>query len=342
MKSPAVSLKDLFFQGSANKSSLKKSTNERPFAAMLSKEISDHVHSWRFIVLIAIIALTFMASIYASAGNLRSAVGNVNDPDHNFLYLKLLTATDNSIPPFHVLLSFLAPLLGIGLGFDAVNSEQNSGTLSRLMAQPIYRDNLLLAKFSSSLILIGSLFLVLVFLMLGGGLLWTGVRMEPQEILRIMTFIGITIVYVAFWLSLSILLSIAFKQSATSALTAIGFWLFFTIFYQILVTVIVKAILPNPAELSSQQVASYNDFILNILRVSPNQLYTDASTTLLIPSVRSLGPLTMEQMAGAIPSPLPFRESLLIVWPQVSGLLASTISCFALSYYLFMRREIRS
>jgi ABC-2 type transport system permease protein len=94
--------------------------------------------------------------------------------------------------------------------------------------------------------------------------------------------------------------------------------------------------------LSQAEVISYNELILNLLRVAPNQLYTDAITTLLMPSVRSLGPITMEQMAGAIPSPLPFKESVMIVWPQVSGLLASTVSCFALAYYLFMRREIRS
>jgi ABC-2 type transport system permease protein len=50
----------------------------------------------------------------------------------------------------------------------------------------------------------------------------------------------------------------------------------------------------------------------------------------------------MEQMSGAIPTPLPFGQSLMIVWPQVSGLIAATMVCFALSYYLFMRREIRS
>ncbi|WP_262483003.1 hypothetical protein [Arsenicibacter rosenii] len=43
-------------------------------------------------------------------------------------------------------------------------------------------------------------------------------------------------------------------------------------------------------------------------------------------------------MAGAIPTPLPFRERLLIVWPQVSGLLATTVVCFALAYPSFMRR----
>jgi ABC-2 type transport system permease protein len=81
---------------------------------------------------------------------------------------------------------------------------------------------------------------------------------------------------------------------------------------------------------------------MTFLRFVPSQLYTDATTTLLMPSVRSLGPLTMEQMAGAIPSPLSLRESLLVVWPQVSGLIAATVVCFAVSYYIFMRREIRT
>lgn len=312
------------------------------FGVMVHKEIADHIRSWRFTVLVGLIVLTFMASMYVSLGNIKSAVGNSDDPDRIFLYLKLLTTTDNSIPPFHVFLGFLAPLLGISLGFDAINSEQNGGTLTRLMAQPIYRDNLLFAKFVSALIIVSSLFIALALLMIGGGLLLTGVRVEPQEMLRVMGFVAISIIYVAFWLSISILLSIKFKQAATSALTAIGIWLFFTIFYPIVVNLALRAVLPDPAFLAPAEIAAYNELIINVMRLSPNQLYTDATTTLLMPSVRSLGPVNMEQMARAIPSPLPFKESLLIVWPQVSGLLASTVVCFALAYALFMRREIRS
>lgn len=319
-----------------------RSDETGPFGVMVHKEIADHIRSWRFAVLIALIVLTFIAAMYVSITNIKQAMGNINDPDHAFLYLKLLTTTDSSIPPFHVFLSFLAPLLGISLGFDAINSEQNSGTLTRLMAQPIYRDNLLLAKFISGLAIISSLFLALALLMIGGGLILTGVRIEPQELLRILGFIIITIAYVAFWLGLSIMLSILFKQAATSALAAIGIWLFFTIFYQIVINLVLRSFLPDPAALSQEQVVSYNEVILNLLRIAPSQLYTDAVTTLLMPSVRSLGPVTMEQMSGAIPAPLPFKESVMVVWPQVSGLIASTITCFALTYYLFMRREIRS
>ncbi|OCX52269.1 ABC transporter permease [Mucilaginibacter sp. PPCGB 2223] len=309
---------------------------------MVRKEITDHIRSWRFAILIGLIILTFVASLYVSLSNIKAAIGNVNDPDHTFLYLKLLTTTDNSIPPFHIFLSFLAPLLGISMGFDAINAEQNSGTQTRLMAQPVYRDNILLAKFISALVVVSSLFATLALLMIGGGLLLTGVRMEPQELLRILGFLVVTIAYVAFWLSLSITLSIVFRQAATSALTAIGIWLFFTIFYQLVVNLVIRSFLPDPAMLTQEEVIRYNNIILNILRIAPNHLYTDAVATLLMPSVRSLGPLTMEQMAGAVPSPLPFKESLMLVWPQVSGLLASMTGCFALAYYLFMRREVRS
>jgi len=311
-----------------------------PFGVMVRKEIAGHIRSWRFIVLLALIALTFWGSMYISLSNIRAAIANAKDPDNLFLYLKLLTTTDGALPPFHVLLNFLGPLLGISLGFDAINSESQGGTLTRIMAQPVYRDNLLLSKFVSALLVLSVLFLSLAMLMVGGGMILTGIRIEPEEVLRILSFIALCVVYIGFWLGLSILLSIRFRQAATSALTAIGIWLFFTVFYQIVISLAVKAFIPRA--LSESQALHYNEIILNLLRLAPSQLYTDATTTLLMPSIRSLGPVTMEQMSGAIPSPLPFGESLMIVWPQVSGLIAATTVCFALSYYLFMRREIRS
>jgi ABC-2 type transport system permease protein len=291
---------------------------------------------------LVLIVLTFLGSMYVSLTNLKSVTAGNVEPARFLLYLKILTTTDGSLPSFHIFMSFLGAILGIGLGFDAVNSEQQNGTLIRLLAQPIYRDNFLLAKFISPLIVITTLFLSLGLLMIGGGLIITGVSIEVVEILRILTFIMLTVLYVGFWLSLSILLSVKFRQATTSALTAIGIWLFFTIFYGIVVNMIVKAFLPDPAFISPTYVHYYNNLILDILRFSPSQLYTDATTVLLMPSVRSLGPLTMEQMAGAIPTPLSFRESVLIVWPQITGLFAATVVCFAISYYWFMRREIRT
>lgn len=340
MKNHSISSTDQSLENKAN-SDHKKSKAQAPLRVLINKEIATHIRSWRFIVLLLLIFLTFVAAIYVSLSNLKSSISNFQDPDRLFVYLKILTTTDNSIPPYHVFIGFLGPLLGIGLGFDAVNSEQNGGTLSRLLAQPIYRDNLLLSKFIAAILLVSVLFVALALLMLGTGLLLTGVRIELQEVLRIAGFVIMSILYVGFWLSLSILFSITFRQPATSALTVIGVWLFFTIFYPIVVNLLIRSFLPNPNTLTTDQWVFYNELILNLLRISPSQLYSDATTILLMPSVRSLGAVTMEQMAGAIPAPLPFRESILVVWPQISGMIAATTVCFAITYAVFMRREIR-
>ena len=316
--------------------SLKTRMTPGPFEVMVRKEVADHIRSRRFLVLLLMVLLVFAGTLYISFSHIREAKG-----DSDFVFLKLLTLSDGTLPTFHVFLSFLGPLLGIALGFDAINSEYNNRTLVRLLAQPVYRDNLLLAKFCGALLVVGVLFLSLVLLMVGGGMILTGVKPEPAEILRILAFVVLNVVYVGFWLSLSITLSVGFRNVATSALVAIGIWLFFTVFCKILVNAVMNAVVPEGYRMP-EEMLSYNRLLMSLLRVDPGQLYTDAATTLLMPSVRSLGALSMEQMAWAVPSPLSFMNSLMIVWPQVTGLVAGTTLCFALAYYLFMRKEVRA
>jgi len=313
--------------------------NMHPFRVIVRKEISDHIRSWRFIILIAIVALTCMGSIYTALVNIGKAV-KAPDPERAFFYLKLFTASDGTMPSFFVFISFLGPLLGIGLGFDAINSEQNRGTLSRMLSQPIHRDDVITAKFVAALQVIAILFFALGYLVLGFGLVFTGIIPTVEEFVRLNIFILFSILYIAFWLNLSLLFSVRFRQPATSALAGIAVWLFFTVFYPMIVNLISKALEP-PAYAPGHVMYLYEKFRFLLVQIMPNELFSQATTTILMPSVRSLGPLTMEQVDGTIPGPLPLGQSLMVVWPQVTGLIAATIICFAISYYLFMRREIR-
>ena len=149
MKNQIVSSKEHFREN-------KIKNNRSVLGVLVNKEISSHIRSWRLVVLILLIIFTFVASMYVSMSNIKSVVAGNGDSSSNLIYLKFLTASDNAIPPFHVFLNFLAPLLGIALGFDAINTEKNTGTLTRIMAQPIYRDNLLIGKFISPLVLVAS------------------------------------------------------------------------------------------------------------------------------------------------------------------------------------------
>jgi len=314
-----------------------------PFWVIVSKEIADHVRSWRFIILVAIILLTCFGSLYTSLANIGKVI-KPTDPEDAFFFLKLFTASDGTLYPFFVFIGFLGPLLGISLGFDAINTEHNRGTLSRVLAQPVHRDYLINAKFVAALTVISVMFFALGFLVVGLGLITIGIPPTAEEFLRIVFFILLSICYVAFWLNLAILFSVQFRQAATSALACIAVWLFFSIFYGMIVDVIGKAIAPPDllAMASEYKQVAFQNFILNLMRISPSQMFMDASNALLMPNMRILGAFTMEQAQGAIPSPLPLGQSLLIVWSQLTALIAGTVTWFGLSYLSFMRREIRS
>jgi ABC-2 type transport system permease protein len=313
-----------------------------PFWTIVYKEIADHVRSWRFIILIGIIALTCFGSMYTALANFDKAVKS-SDPEGGFFFLKLFTISDGSMPPFFVFIGFLGPLLGISLGFDAINSEQNRGTLSRIMAQPIPRDFVLNAKFVGALIVISVMLLSLALLTMGVGLIMIGIPPTFEEFMRVMFFVAISIVYVAFWLNLSIFFSVRFRQPATSALSGIAAWLFFTIFYVLIVKLIINMSMPSQKMMMMpQQAQGFEGLKIFLMRLAPNQLFSEATSTILMPTIRSLGPLTMEQQYGSLPGALPLGQSLILIWPQVIGLIAASLLCFVLSYVSFMRREIRS
>jgi ABC-2 type transport system permease protein len=314
--------------------------NRHPLWTMIQKEMSDQIRSWRFIILIGIIALTCMGSMYSAL----TQIGKVpakETADSAFFFLKLFTLSDGTLPSFIVFIGFLGPLLGIGLGFDAINSEYSRGTLSRILSQPIYRDFVINSKFMASLAIVSALLTALVLLVVGWGLIAIGIPPTPDEILRIISFLIISICYVALWLNLSLFFSIKFRQASTSALAGLSIWLFFSIFYNMIINLLAKGLAPKRIFSEAQAIAFQNS-MLNLMRINPIYLFNEATNILLIPTVRSTGALTMKQVQGTLPTPLPIGQSLLMVWPQVTGLIAGSIVLFALGYYTFMRQEIRS
>lgn len=310
------------------------------FWIMVHKEFGDHIRSWRFAILMGIILLACIGSVYSAITALRNGDAS-EQAGEGFLFLQIFTLSDGTLPSFISFVTFLGPLMGIALGFDAINTERSKGTLSRLVSQPIYRDDILKAKFVSTLLVIAVAIFALGLLVVGVSLIVIGYPPTAEELWRVLLFLLTSIVYVGFWLNLSILFSVRFRQATTSALAGISLWIFFSVFYSMILNLIAKGAAPASTA-GTDEIMDYQRLMMALNRLSPSELFNEANMTLLMPSVRSLGPLTMEQVVGALPSPLPLGQSLLLVWPQLTGMLAATMICFGLSYLLFMRQEIRS
>jgi ABC-2 type transport system permease protein len=64
---------------------------------------------------------------------------------------------------------------------------------------------------------------------------------------------------------------------------------------------------------------------------------------LLDPTTRTLGPVYLSQLEGALMgSPLPLWDSLMVAWPQFVGMVAACILLFVGGYVAFQRQEVRA
>jgi ABC-2 type transport system permease protein len=311
-------------------------------SAILNKELADHFASHRFVILFGLIAMVSVITAYMVGIKIREVEGQLK-PQFIFLLLFTEPAAMFSLVQF---VAFFGPLVGLILGFDAINRERNEGTLSKLLAQPIFRDVVINAKFMAGVILIGVMLLSIVLVITGLGLLLVGVVPGIEEICRIFAYLVISMIYMAFWLGVAILCSILFRSTATSALASLAVWIFFSFFVTIGVSILANA-LSSDAQLNPQSAARKAEWIKYVVIASPMELYSDATGTVIDPmrkSTRStlpMGPLeaiSMTRFSG----PLPLGQSLLVVMPHIISLVAITAVCFAVSYTAFMRQEIRS
>jgi len=262
-----------------------------------------------------------------------------------FLFLRLLTIAPDQIPiPFSFVdtVGLVTPIISVALGFDAVNAEFNQRTLSRILAQPIYRDALLLGKFLARLLALTIALLSLWLLVLGLGFLRLGLAPSGEELVRMLGFLVATIAYGGVWLAVAFLFSVLFRAPATAALAALGLWLVFSFFWLLLISPVAATVIAGPPEDIFGPNIAYLQTSQALNRVSPSQLYDEIAIALLHPEARSTGGFIFYTRGMLLGAPLPAGQSFVLVWPQITGLIAGMIVIFAIAYVIFQRQEIRA
>lgn len=307
------------------------------FSALFRKEMSDHLNSVRFYMLFVVFIFISVLSINSSVAAIKASASSVAD----YAFLQLFTTNGETLYSLMTFIALLGPIVGIALGFDSISNERSLGTLNRLVAQPIYRDAVINAKFFAGAFVIGIMVLVLGIFSVTVGIFITGLVPNGDELARLVVFFVYAWIYMCVYLAISTFFSVLCKHAATAALSVIAIWLVSSLFMGQIANAIANALYPVSATSSVAEQMRHVGMNYAVNRISPYYLFNEASTLMLCPDVRSVGVVTTDQMVGAIDSALPFGQSLLLVWPHLIAMAAEAVVAFAAGYIKFMKQEIR-
>jgi ABC-2 type transport system permease protein len=320
--------------------------NMQGLYAVFKKELCDHFSSYRFVILFALIAMVSFISSYMAGIHMKENLETLAMTRFPFLMLFSATGALFSMVQF---VAFFGPLIGLVLAFDSINRERADGTLIKLISQPIYRDAVINGKFLAGVATITIMLTAIVLVISGLGLVIVGIVPGIEEIWRLFVYLIISIFYISFWLAVSILFSISFKSIATSALASIALWIFLSFFVSLGANVVADSIAPV-----DRQKEPNPEMIIKNIRIremvslcSPMVLYSEATQTIIDPmrkttrSVVLMGPME-ELLSSRFQNPLPLGQSILVIFPHITALVALTLICFAISYVIFMVQEIRT
>ncbi len=323
----------------------------RGLYTIFNKELADFLMSWRGIILFAVALLITVVAIYGPAGALVNIREQLAEPTqfgaNQFVFLTLFTTSGEGSYAFLFFMTmFVVPIVGIVLGFDAINREKNSGTLSRLLSQPIYRDTVFNGKFLAGIVTMAILLTSIVLLVAGLGMRSIGVPPSSEESLRLLLFLVLTTLYGAFWLGLSMLFSVLFQRVATSAMASIAIWIFFLLYTLtgFIPSAIANLRVPLSDTPTNPELIRYATVQITATRVSPIYLFQEAMYVLLAPGARTATEYLQIYASGAewMPGTLPLGQTMITIWPHLVTFVAIAAVCFGVSYYKFTREEIRS
>ena len=259
------------------------------------------------------------------------------------LFLLLFTTSGDSIYSFATFIGFLGPIVGIMLGFDAINEEVAQGTLNRLAAQPIYRDSIINAKFLAG---VATIFITVYSIggcMAATGMIVTGLVPTGEEVARLLLFFLMAVLYMSMWMALAEFFSVVCKHAATAALACVAIWLFLTLFMSLAASSIASMVYPLDGMDYYTNIYKYYALYVGLNRISPYYVFSEITTILMNPNVHSTNVISiLQSSSGAVASYLTLGQSLLQIWPHIVLMLAITVGIFAAAYIVFMKREIRA
>jgi len=153
-------------------------------------------------------------------------------------------------------------LMVIFLAYNSISEEKARGTLKQVLANSLPRDQLLLGKF------VGGLCVVLASLLISALIVTLIMQFHPavsftgSDWTRILSILGVSALYLIFFYSLSLFVSVVVNRPAVTLMVLLQIWIFLIIIYPNLGVIAANYFYPLPSEqeISQQKRAAFQSY----------------------------------------------------------------------------------
>jgi ABC-2 type transport system permease protein len=248
----------------------------------------------------------------------------------------LSTALSNMITNF----SLVGGVLALAISFDTINGERQTGSMKTLLSYPIYRDKIVYGKYLGGLAVVGIVTAITFIAGMGVFVGFSGLALTADTMLRLVVFFLVSIVYMAIFLAVGLLLSIAMPQPSTSLLASMIVWLASIQLIPNIGYAIAQILYPVRIRFQSGAPSFTSQPGFEVIRtiisaLSPSTTYEQIVNNLLTSS-------EMEFSSGAVAVvSRGVDQALLASAPYLIYFAVILVAIFAGAYALFMRQEIR-
>jgi len=351
------------------------------------KEFLDHVMGKKFLVILAILMIISLLAMHQGVESYNKQLDSYKEQTAE------IEEHPEGMPPgwmpekpsilfvfqmMSMLFGILYAILAIAIGFNLISGEKESGSLKSLLSHPVFRDTIINGKALGGMGALGFAMMVMTLLSIGI-LMMLGIMPTGDEFMRILVFMGFTLLFMFSFFAIALMCSTIAKNS-TRAIT-----------YTLVIFIVISFVMPIAGTFVGMQLAGdmpehpgmgrqeinesggegiskeeqieeqerireewqeefqeYWDKVMGVQEMfsiaDPKTNFEKVSSAVLNPgfqsSTVSFGSRSTTMITGSR-AETSILEALGMVWKNLLVLLVFPVIMFAIAYVKFMRMDIR-
>ena len=347
------------------------------------KEFLDHVMGKKFLVILAILMLISLLAMHQGVESYNEQLDSYKEQivaieEHPEAMSRGWMPEKPSIlfifQRMSMLFGILYAILAIAIGFNLISGEKESGSLKSLLSHPVFRDTIINGKALGGMGALGFAMLVMTLLSIGI-LMMLGIMPTGDEFVRILVFMGFSLLFMFSFFAIALMCSTIAKNS-TRAIT-----------YSLVIFVMISAVMPIAGSIVGMQLAGdmpeypgmsrqdinesegediskeeqieeqeriqeewqeeMQEYLKKVMKVQemfsigdPKSNFDKVSSAVLDPTFEPLHGFFAPR-GGESRAETSILEALGMVWKSLLVLLLFPVVMFAIAYIKFMRMDIR-